>query len=101
MLDGGPDRGGSAGEALALLRATGRLADLGHPVLLSLAPRTFVGAVDGPTDGGGDGPTGLDAPALAAAALGTALGGRVVRTRDVAGHRQVCAVVAAVHQAAR
>ena len=39
--------------------------------------------------------------ALAATSLATVLGCRVVRTRDVAGHHQVCAVLGAVNGAAR
>jgi len=54
-----------------------------------------------PPHGRSDGPAELDASALAASALGAVLGCRVVRTRDVTGHRQVCAVVAAVRGAAR
>jgi len=101
VLDGGLGQDGSTGQALALLRASGLLADLGHPVLLSLVDTAFVGTVRRPPHGRSDGPAELDASALAASALGAVLGCRVVRTRDVTGHRQVCAVVAAVRGAAR
>lgn len=96
VLDAGLGHGKSALQALALLRASDRLADLGHPLLLSVADTTFVGAVPGLADG-----PGAPSVSLAATALGTALGCRLVRTRDVAAHRQACVVMAAVNGAGR
>ena len=96
VLDAGLGQGTSAQEALALLRASDRLVELGHPVLLSVDEATFVEALPAVADGGSRG-----AMSLAAASLATALGCRVVRTRDVAAHHQVCAVLAAVNGAAR
>jgi dihydropteroate synthase len=96
VLDAGLGQGGPARRALALLRASDRFVELGYPVLLSADDATFVGAVPGLEDGGGQ-----VAASLAAASLGTTLGCRVVRTRDVAVHHQVCAVLAAVNRASR
>ena len=96
VLDGGLGQMTSAERALALLRASDRLADLGHPLLLSVDAETFVGMVPGPAGGRERGAT-----SLAATALGAVLGCRVVRTRDVAAHHQVCSVLAAVTGATR
>jgi dihydropteroate synthase len=70
------------------------LAQLGHPRLLSASNKTFLGSV-------------LDLDllhreeaSLAAAALGVALGCRIVRVHDVARTRQVCDSLAAVWDAA-
>lgn len=67
-----------------LLRASDRLAALGHALLVTADAAVFAGRE----------------AALAAAALGVARGARLVRTRDVAGTRRVCDVVAAVLEAA-
>ena len=61
-----------------------------------------VGTVRRPAHGRSDGPAELDASALAASALRAVRGDRVVRTRDVTGHRrEVCTMVATVRGAAR
>jgi dihydropteroate synthase len=93
VLDAGLDLGKTAAHSLTLLRASDRLADLGYPLLLSASNKTFLGVV-------------LDleigerrAASLAATALGAALGCRIMRVHDVAGHRQVCAVLGAVNAA--
>jgi dihydropteroate synthase len=93
VLDAGLDLGKTAEQSLTLLRASDRLADLGYPLLLSASNKTFLGMV-------------LSLPltergpaSLAAAALGTALGCRILRVHDVAAHRQVCSVMAAIHAA--
>jgi dihydropteroate synthase len=96
VLDGGLGQGKSPRQALAMLRASARFAGLGHPVLLSFDDATWAGVVPGAGEGPGPG-----AASLAATSLGTALGCRIVRTRDVAAHHQVCAVMAAIHRAAR
>lgn len=96
VLDAGLGRSGPARQALALLRATDRFVDLGHPVLLSVDDATFVGAVPGRGDDGDQ-----KAASLAAASLGMTLGCRVVRTRDVAAHHQVRTVLAAVNRVSR
>jgi dihydropteroate synthase len=91
VLDAGLDLGKTAEQSLTLLRASDQLADLGHPLLLSASNKTFLGKV-------------LDLEigerreaSLAATALGAALGCRVMRVHDVAGHRQVCDTMAAVN----
>jgi dihydropteroate synthase len=94
VLDAGLDLGKTAEQSLTLLRGSGMLARLGHPLLLSASNKTFLGAV-----------LGLDIDqradaSLAATALGVALGCRIVRVHDVAGSRSVCASLAAVMEAA-
>jgi dihydropteroate synthase len=90
VLDAGLDLGKSAEQSLALLRASGRLAALGYPLLLSASNKTFLGVVlDLAVDERG-------AASLAASALGIALGCRIVRVHDVAAHRQVRDVLCAI-----
>jgi dihydropteroate synthase len=93
VLDAGLDLGKTADQSLALLRASDRLSHLGYPLLLSASNKTFLGVV-----------LHLDLDerqeaSLAAAALGVALGCRIVRVHDVAAHRQVCSVLAAINAA--
>ncbi|MGO8869946.1 MAG: dihydropteroate synthase [Acidimicrobiales bacterium] len=90
VLDAGLDLGKTAEQSLTLLRASGLLADLGHPLLLSASNKTFLGVLLGLEIGE------RREASLAAAALGASLGCRIMRVHDVAGHRQVCAVMAAV-----
>jgi dihydropteroate synthase len=93
VIDAGLDLGKTAEQSLCLLRASDRLADLGYPLLLSASNKTFLGVVLGLDIG-----ERRDA-SLAAAALGASLGCRIMRVHDVAGHRQVCAAIAAVSAA--
>jgi dihydropteroate synthase len=94
VLDAGLDLGKTADQSLTLLRASAVLARLGHPLLLSASNKTFLGAVlDLDIDHRAE-------ASLAAAALGVALGCRIVRVHDVAGSRSVCDSLAAVMQAA-
>jgi dihydropteroate synthase len=93
VLDAGLDLGKTADQSLTLLRASGTLAGLGYPLLLSASNKTFLGKV-------------LDleinqrgAASLGAAALGVLLGCRVVRVHDVAGTRHVCDSLAAIVRA--
>ena len=90
VLDAGLDLGKTAEQSLTLLRASGTLASLGYPLLLSASNKTFLGAT-------------LDLAlherreaSLAAAALGVALGARLLRVHDVAGTRRVRDTLAAV-----
>jgi len=79
---------------LTLLRGSGALARLGHPLLLSASNKTFLGAIlDLDIDHRGE-------ASLAAASIGVALGCRIVRVHDVAGTRRVCDSLAAVMEAA-
>jgi dihydropteroate synthase len=94
VLDAGLDLGKTAAQSLELLRASDRLAVLGYPLLLSASNKTFLGVVlDLDIDH-------RQGASLAAAALGVALGCRVVRAHDVAGTRHVCDALAAVLEAA-
>ncbi len=95
MVDAGLDLGKTAAHSLTLLRASSTLATLGYPVLLSASNKPFLGVtLDLPIDGRGD-------ASLAAAAMGVALGCRVVRAHDVAGTRlRACDAVSAVVLAA-
>ncbi|MGP8006480.1 MAG: dihydropteroate synthase [Acidimicrobiales bacterium] len=90
VLDAGLDLGKTAEQSLTLLRASDRLAFLGHPLLLSASNKTFLGKI-------------LDLEigerreaSMSAAALGVSLGCRVVRVHDVVGSRQVCDVLGAL-----
>jgi dihydropteroate synthase len=90
VLDAGLDLGKTAEQSLTLLRASGTLASLGYPLLLSASNKTFLGTL-------------LDLAlherreaSLAAAALGVALGARLLRVHDVAGTRRVRDTLAAV-----
>ena len=90
VLDAGLDLGKTADQSLALLRASGTLATLGHPLLLSASNKTFLGVVLGLEIGErGD-------ASLAAASLGATFGCRIMRVHDVAAHRQVCDAMAAI-----
>ena len=90
VLDAGLDLGKTADHSLSLLRASDVLAGLGFPVLLSASNKTFLGVQ-----------LGLELherreASLAAAALGIALGCRILRVHDVAGTVRVRDALAAV-----
>ncbi len=90
VLDAGLDLGKTPEQSLELLRASGRLAEIGPPLLLSASNKTFLGAL-----------LGLEIherreASLAAVALGVTRGCRVVRVHDVAGTRRVVDVLAEV-----
>ncbi len=95
VLDAGLDLGKTAAQSLTLLRAQDRLASLGYPLLLSASNKTFLGRVLELEIGA------RREASLAAAALGVSLGCRIVRVHDVAAHRQVCDVLAAISAARR
>jgi dihydropteroate synthase len=95
VLDAGLDLGKTAAQSLTLLRASEQLASLGYPLLLSASNKTFLGKL-------------LDLElgerreaSLAATALGAARGCRIMRVHDVAAHRQVCDLMAALVAARR
>lgn len=95
VLDAGLDLGKTAQQSLSLLRASGQLASLGYPLLLSASNKTFLGVVLGLEIGDrGD-------ASLAATALGVTLGCRIVRVHDVAGNRQACDALAAIFRIGR
>lgn len=95
VLDAGLDLGKTAAQSLDLLRASGRLAGLGQPLLLSASNKTFLGALLGLEIG-----ERRDA-SLAAAALGVARGVRLVRVHDVRGTRRVVDAIGAILAAGR
>lgn len=96
VVDAGLGRGKTPRQALALLRGSDQLADLGHALLLSVEDGTFADGAPGRRDDPCPGAT-----SLGVTSLGGILGCRVVRVRDVAAHRQACAVLAAVDRVAR
>ncbi len=90
LLDPTHDFGKNTWHGLALLRGTEALVELGHPVLMSLSRKDFVGET-------------LDLPVndrlagtLAATAVAAWCGAKVFRAHDVAATRQVIDMVAAV-----
>jgi dihydropteroate synthase len=94
VLDAGLDLGKTAEHSLELLRASARLAGLGHPLLLSASNKTFLGKVlDLEIDERAE-------ASVAALSLGVSLGCRIVRVHDVAAARQACDVVSAILEAA-
>ena len=93
VVDAGLDLGKTPAQSLELLRASGRLAALGFPLLLSASNKRFLGALLGlPVDQRGE-------ASLAALALGVSLGCRIVRVHDVAAARQACDTLAGVLEA--
>jgi len=90
VVDAGLDLGKTWQQSLCLLRASGSLAALGYPLLLSASNKTFLGRL-------------LDLDLAdrrlashAAHALGVARGCRILRVHDVRGARRVVDVLAAV-----
>ena len=95
VIDAGLDLGKTAAQSLTLLRASGELADLGFPLLLSASNKTFLGVVLGLEIGE------RREASLAATALGATLGCRIMRVHDVAAHREVCDVLGQLEAARR
>jgi dihydropteroate synthase len=93
IVDAGLDLGKTWEQSLALLRASDRLAALGHPLLLSASHKPFLGKLCDleVADRG--------SASLVAAALGVTRGARIVRAHDVRGTRRVCAAISAVLEA--
>jgi len=90
ILDAGLDLGKTPRQSLTLLRASGVLAGLGYPLLLSASNKGFLGELLGLE-------VGERSEATAAAnALGIALGCRVVRAHDVRGACRVRDMLAAI-----
>jgi dihydropteroate synthase len=95
VLDAGLDLGKTWQQSVLLLRASGELASLGYPLLLSASNKTFLGRLlDLEIDERRD-------ASLAAAALGVTFGCRIVRAHDVRGTRRVCDVLGAILEARR
>jgi dihydropteroate synthase len=93
MVDAGLDLGKTPAQSAELLRRSGSLVALGHPVFLSASNKRFLGELAGSE---------VDdrrEASLAAHALGIGLGCRVLRAHDVRGSRRVADVMAAVLEA--
>jgi dihydropteroate synthase len=81
VLDPGIDLAKSPAESIEVLRRLPEIAALGHPLLLAVSRKDFVGALtDRP-------PSARDAGTLAAVGAAVAGGARIVRVHDVAGAR--------------
>jgi dihydropteroate synthase len=93
VFDAGLDLGKTAQQSLTLLRASDTLASLGYPLLLSASNKTFLGVILGLEL------TERREASLAAAAIGTSLGCRILRVHDVLGTVRVRDTLAAVSEA--
>jgi len=65
---------------VTLLRATGRFATLGHPLLIGLSRKKFLGQISGEAD-----PARRDPESIAAGLFAVGLGAHILRVHDVAG----------------
>jgi dihydropteroate synthase len=65
---------------VTLLRATGRFAELGHPLLIGLSRKKFLGEISGEAD-----PAQRNAESIAAGLFAAGLGAHILRVHDVAG----------------
>ena len=65
---------------VTLLRATGQFVALGHPILIGVSRKKFLGVISGEPD-----PARRDAESLAAALFAVGLGAHILRVHDVAG----------------
>ncbi len=93
-LDAGLDLGKTPRMSAQLLAASGRLAGLGYPLLLSASNKRFLGELLGlPIDARRE-------ASLAAVAYGVARGARIVRAHDVRGTVDVCRTTEALLAAA-
>ncbi|MEA2229067.1 MAG: dihydropteroate synthase [Solirubrobacteraceae bacterium] len=78
VLDPGPDFAKTPAETVEVLRATDRLHDLGHPLLLAVSRKYFLGAITGRP------PAERLASTLAAVGWAADAGAAIVRVHDVA-----------------
>ena len=90
VLDPGIDLGKTPAESIELLRRLHELADLGHPLLVAISRKDFLGALLG------RGPAGRDAGTLAALEAAAAGGAGYARVHDVAGAADYLTVRAAL-----
>jgi dihydropteroate synthase len=86
VLDPGPDLGKTPADTVAVLRALPRVVELGHPVLLAVSRKDFVGAVTG------RGPADRLGGTLAAIGAGVDAGASILRVHDVAATADYLAV---------
>jgi dihydropteroate synthase len=90
LLCPGPDMGKTPAQTIRLLRGLGGVASLGHPLLLALSRKDFIGALTNRR------PRERLAGTLGAVAHGIAHGGRILRVHDVAEVRDFLTVRAAL-----
>jgi dihydropteroate synthase len=90
VVDPGPDFAKTPAETVTVLRSLGSLAALGHPVLLAVSRKDFVGALVGRP------PRERLAGTLAAVGAGVDAGASIVRVHDVAATVDFLAVRAAL-----
>ena len=81
VLDPGIDIAKSPAESIELIRRLPELASLGHPLLLAVSRKDFVGALTERP------PSQRDPGTLAAVGVGVDAGARIIRVHDVAGTR--------------
>ena len=93
VIDAGLDLGKTWEQSWQLLAGSGRLAELGYPLLLSASNKTFLGRMFDLEVGD------RREASIAAHAVGVSLGCRIVRAHDVRAARRVCDVVAAILEA--
>lgn len=86
VLDPGPDFGKTPHQTVRVLRALPRVVALGHPVLLAVSRKDFVGTVTGRP------PRERGAGTLAALAAGVDAGAAILRVHDVGAARDFLAV---------
>ncbi|MGO9817589.1 MAG: dihydropteroate synthase [Acidocella sp.] len=79
-LDPGLGFAKRGGQNVELLRATRRLAELGHPLLVALSRKRFLGEISGETEAGR-----RDPESLAAGLFAVQQGAHILRVHDVAG----------------
>jgi dihydropteroate synthase len=90
VLDPGPDLTKTPAQTVAVLRALPEVVELGHPVLLAVSRKDFVGAITGRTPDARLGGT------LAAVGAGVDAGASILRVHDVAAAADYLAVRAAL-----
>jgi dihydropteroate synthase len=90
VLDPGPDLGKTPADTVTALRALPRVAELGHPVLLAVSRKDFVGAITGRP------PAERAAGTLAAIGAGLDAGASILRVHDVRATADYVAVRAAL-----
>lgn len=90
IIDPGHDMGKTTAQSLELTRRLGELADLGHPILVALSNKDFIGEALG-LDLDRRGP-----PSLAAAVISVLQGARIVRCHDAASTVQAMRMVEVV-----
>ena len=90
LLDPGPDFAKTPAQTIRLLRDTGRLHELGRPLLMAISRKDFIGALTGRS------PRARSAGTLAALAHGVEHGAHVFRVHDVAAAADFLAVRAAL-----